>query len=92
MAQDRSYSTGGLCPFRGPEAPRNALRTQSRTQAGPGLMVGMVKVTLLYFEDCPSWQTADGHLQSLAEEIGYTAQATHSVSDGWPSAGGAGLT
>lgn len=33
----------------------------------------MVKVTLLYFEDCPSWQTADGRLHLLAEEIGYTS-------------------
>ena len=34
----------------------------------------MVKVTLLYFDDCPSWQTADGHLRALAEEIGYTIE------------------
>lgn len=51
----------------------------------------MVKVRLLYFEDCPSWQTADGHLHSLADEIGYTAQATHAVPpDAWLSARGAG--
>ena len=52
----------------------------------------MVKVTLLYFDDCPSWQTADCHLHSLADEIGYSAQATHAVPDAWLSAGGAGLT
>jgi len=51
----------------------------------------MVKVTLLYFDDCPSWQTADGHLRALADEVGYTAQATHSGPGAWPSAGGAGL-
>ena len=55
-------------------------------------MVGMVKVTLLYLDDCPRWQTADRHLHSLADELGYTAQATHSGPDAWPSAGGAGLT
>lgn len=52
----------------------------------------MVKVTLLYFDDCPSWQTADGHLSALADEVGYTAQATDAVPDAWLSAGGAGLT
>ncbi len=36
--------------------------------------MGIVKVTLLYFEDCPSWQTADGHLSALADEIGYTVE------------------
>jgi len=25
-------------------------------------------VTLLYFEDCPSWQAASAHLETLAEE------------------------
>jgi len=55
-------------------------------------MVGMVKVTLLYLDDCPRWQTADRHLHSLADELGYTAQATHSGPDAWPSPGGAGLT
>ncbi len=34
----------------------------------------MVKVTLLYFDDCPSWQTADGRLRALADEIGYTIE------------------
>jgi hypothetical protein len=34
----------------------------------------MVKFTLLYFDDCSSWQTADGHLRALAEEIGYTIE------------------
>ncbi len=26
-------------------------------------------VTLLYFEDCPNWQTAEGHLELLAQEM-----------------------
>jgi hypothetical protein len=26
-------------------------------------------VTLLYFDDCPHWEIADGHLQTLAAEI-----------------------
>jgi len=34
----------------------------------------MVKVTLLYFDDCPSWQTADGHLRTLADELGYAIE------------------
>ena len=55
-------------------------------------MVGMVKVTRLYFDDWPRWQTADGHLCALADEVGSTAQATHSGPDAWLSAGGAGLT
>jgi len=74
MAQDRSYSTGGLCPFRGPEAPRNALRTQPTTPGTVGPRLVIVKVTLLYFDDCPSWQTADGHLRALADELGYTIE------------------
>ena len=32
----------------------------------------MVKVTLLHFEDCPSWQSADQHLRALADEIEFT--------------------
>jgi hypothetical protein len=28
----------------------------------------LVDVTLLYFEDCPSWQEASVHLKTLAEE------------------------
>ncbi len=26
-------------------------------------------VTLLYFEDCPNWQTVEGHLELLAREM-----------------------
>lgn len=26
-------------------------------------------VTLLYFEDCPNWQTTEGHLEYLAQEV-----------------------
>ena len=26
-------------------------------------------VTLLYFDGCPNWKTADGHLQALTAEI-----------------------
>lgn len=26
-------------------------------------------VTLLYFDDCPNWKVADGHLQLLASEF-----------------------
>lgn len=28
-----------------------------------------MKVTLLYFDDCPSWQTTDQHLRRLADEL-----------------------
>jgi len=31
-----------------------------------------VDVTLLYFEGCPSWQTADARLAELADELGFT--------------------
>ena len=27
-------------------------------------------VTLLYFDDCPNWKIADGHLTTLVEEVG----------------------
>ena len=33
-----------------------------------------MNVTLLYFDDCPSWQTADQHLRALAEEMGFTIE------------------
>lgn len=26
---------------------------------------------LLYFDDCPNWKVADGHLATLTEELGY---------------------
>lgn len=29
----------------------------------------MRHVTLLYFDDCPSWRTTDEHLRQLAEEL-----------------------
>ena len=29
-----------------------------------------MKVELLYFDDCPSWQDADQHLRALAAEFG----------------------
>lgn len=28
-----------------------------------------MKVTVLYFDDCPNWKITDGHLQTLAGEI-----------------------
>lgn len=28
-----------------------------------------MEITLLYFDDCPSWQEADAHLRQLADEI-----------------------
>lgn len=28
-----------------------------------------MKVTLLYFDDCPSWRETDAHLRALADEI-----------------------
>lgn len=31
----------------------------------------MPNVTLLYFDGCPSWQTADQRLRSLADELGF---------------------
>lgn len=31
----------------------------------------MPDVTLLYFDDCPSWQTADQRLRELADELGF---------------------
>ena len=33
-----------------------------------------MNVTLLYFDDCPSWQTADQHLCALAEEMDFTIE------------------
>ncbi len=33
-----------------------------------------MNVTLLYFDDCPSWQTADQHLRALAEEMDLTIE------------------
>lgn len=30
----------------------------------------MTEVTLLYFDGCPSWQTADVRLRALADELG----------------------
>ena len=30
--------------------------------------VGAMNVTLLYFDDCPHWLVADGHLRALAAE------------------------
>lgn len=32
----------------------------------------MTDVTLLYFDGCPSWQTTDARLRSLADELGFT--------------------
>ena len=29
-----------------------------------------MRVRLLYFDDCPSWRIADGHLSQLAAEFG----------------------
>ena len=29
-------------------------------------------MTLLYFDGCPSWQTADERLSALADEVGFT--------------------
>lgn len=31
----------------------------------------MTEVTLLYFDGCPSWQTADERLRALAGEFGF---------------------
>lgn len=31
----------------------------------------MADVTLLYFDGCPSWRTADARLRSLAGELGF---------------------
>lgn len=31
----------------------------------------MTEVALLYFDGCPSWQTADERLKSLADELGF---------------------
>lgn len=31
----------------------------------------MADVTLLYFDGCPSWRTADERLQALANELGF---------------------
>ena len=30
-----------------------------------------MRVELRYFEDCPNWRIAEGHLQDLAREIGF---------------------
>lgn len=31
----------------------------------------MTEVTLLYFDGCPSWRTAEERLQMLADELGF---------------------
>ena len=49
-------------------------RRQPKGTSGQRSKLRAVKVTLLYFDDCPSWQTADQHLHALAEEIGFTIQ------------------
>ena len=33
-----------------------------------------MNVTLLYFDDCPSWQTADPHLRALADELSFAIE------------------
>lgn len=33
-----------------------------------------MNVTLLYFDDCPSWLTADQYLRALADEMGFTIE------------------
>jgi hypothetical protein len=33
-----------------------------------------VQVTLLYFDDCPSWRTTEARLQALAEELDLTVR------------------
>lgn len=35
---------------------------------GRGFTVGVVDVTLLYFDDCPNWRDADAHLRTLERE------------------------
>lgn len=34
----------------------------------------MTTVTLLYFDDCPSWRTADERLRSLQAELDFTLE------------------
>jgi hypothetical protein len=33
-----------------------------------------MRVELLYIEDCPNWQTADGRLRALASERGFEVE------------------
>jgi hypothetical protein len=33
-----------------------------------------VKVTLLYFHDCPGWQAADQRLSAVADDLGLTVE------------------
>lgn len=35
---------------------------------GSRFTIRVVNVTLLYFDDCPNWTVADGHLRTLADE------------------------
>lgn len=39
----------------------------------------MTDVTVLYFDGCPHWQTADQRLRALANELGFTLH--HEVVD-----------
>jgi len=42
----------------------------------------LMDVTLLYFEDCPNWQTAEGHLAVLAREMPDLRISRHLVDTG----------
>lgn len=33
-----------------------------------------MNVTLLYFDGCPNWETADEHLRSLEPEVGFALE------------------
>lgn len=50
------------------------LRSEQFDAPWGGCTLGLVKVTMLYFDDCPSWQIADSHLRLLAEEIDYSIE------------------
>lgn len=36
-------------------------------------------ITLLYFEDCPNWKTADAHVRTLAAELPHVKVTRRSV-------------
>jgi hypothetical protein len=39
----------------------------------------VVDVTLMYFDDCPNWKVADGHLRALAAEVDDLGVTRHLV-------------
>ena len=65
---------GWALPFpRTGSTPQRAHRPPYGT-AWEASRLNAVNVTLLYFDDCPSRQTADQHLSALAKEMDFTIE------------------